>query len=240
MAHQRVFWRSSAVARGCQALLLGGLLIGLSACGSSKSTSNVEELRQENDELRAELREAREEASSIQRGKTIQVLSTDVYFKSGSAELTDKGVEELKSVAQEIRTRFSDRTIRIEGYTDSRPIGEQLKDKYPSNWELSAARSARVARHLRWTHNMDPERFEVVGFGPYHPVATNETAEGRRKNRRVRVAVLDSEPTGEEPSLSDDSNLDTPSDDSSLETPPDDEGLQAPSEDGGLRPPDEQ
>jgi chemotaxis protein MotB len=168
-------------------MLVGILLLGLAACGSSGS---VEKLRKENEQLRQKLEQAREEAASPQRGETVMVLSADVYFKSGSADLTQKGVAELKSVAQRIQQEFSDRTIRIEGYTDSRPIGAQLEDKYPSNWELSAARAARVARHFRWTHDMDPDRFEVVGFGAQHPVATNETAEGRRKNRRVRVAVL--------------------------------------------------
>lgn len=168
----------------------------VAACGSS---SQINELRQENEALRRQLEEARTEASSLQRGETIEVLSTDVYFKSGSADLTDEGVQELKGVARQIQQEYADRTIRIEGYTDSRPIGERLDDKYPSNWELSAARSARVVRHFQWTHDMDPERFEVVGFGSYHPVATNETAEGRRQNRRVRVAVLEASPTpGEE------------------------------------------
>lgn len=195
-------WRPSVVPRVCQFILLGGLLVSLAACGSSKpksdtkSNAEVEKLRKENEELREKLKEAQEEAASIQRGETVQVLSTDVYFKSGSADLNDKGVQELKKVAGTIRSQFPDRTIRIEGYTDSRPIGDQLTDKYPSNWELSAARAARVARHFQWTHEMDPERMEVVGFGQYHPVATNETEEGRRKNRRVRVAVLDSDPSG--------------------------------------------
>lgn len=155
----------------------------------------VEKLREENEKLRSQLEESREEASSLQRGQTVEVLSTDVYFKSGSAELTPEGVEELKSVAQRIRSEFSGRTVRIEGYTDSQPIGKQLEDRYPSNWELSSARAARVARHFRWTHDMDPSRFEVVGFGAQHPIATNETAEGRSKNRRVRVAVLQRPPT---------------------------------------------
>lgn len=187
----------------CQVALLGSLLVGLSACGSSQPKSdtetndNVEQLRQKNQELRKQLREAREEAASIQRGETVQMLSTDVYFKSGSAELNEKGVQELKRVARKIRSKFSNRTIRIEGYTDSRPIGDQLKEKYPSNWELSAARAARVARHFQWTHDIDPNRLEVVGFGQYHPLATNETKEGRRKNRRVRVAVLDSDPSAD-------------------------------------------
>jgi len=168
----------------------------VAGCGSS---GNVQELRQENAELRTELKEARTEASSLQRGETIQVLSTDVYFKSGSADLTQKGVQELEKVARRIRREYADRTIRVEGYTDSKPIGDKLDEKYPSNWELSAARAARVVRHFQWTHEMDPKRFEVVGFGPYHPVATNETAEGRRKNRRVRVAVLSSPPTAPTP-----------------------------------------
>lgn len=171
----------------------GTVLFGLAACGSSAS---VEKLRKENKQLRQRLEQAREEAASPQRGETVTVLSADVYFKSGSADLTQRGVEELKLVAQRIQQEFPERTVRIEGYTDSRPIGERLEEKYPSNWELSAARAARVARHFRWTHDMSPERFEVVGFGAQHPVATNETAEGRRKNRRVRVAVLRGPPTG--------------------------------------------
>ena len=183
------FFRSCVWALGCASLVLG--VMGCSAGGE------VEQLREENERLRTQLEDARKEASSLQRGQTVKVLSTDVYFKSGSAELTSKGVEELKTVAQQIRDAFSSRTIRIEGYTDSRPIGERLEAKYPSNWELSAARAARVARHFRWTYDMDPSRFEVVGFGAQHPVATNETAEGRRKNRRVRVAVLRRPPSPE-------------------------------------------
>ncbi|PSQ95472.1 MAG: hypothetical protein BRD55_10575 [Bacteroidetes bacterium SW_9_63_38] len=193
-----VYSNPSSLSVWISAVLLLSLFVSATGCGSSSSvkepSGTVEELRAENAELRKKLKEARTEAASLQRGETIKVLSTDVYFRSGSAELTEKGVQELKKVAQRIRTDHPDRTIRVEGYTDSEPIGDNLKDKYPSNWELSAARAARVVRHLRWTHDMDPKRFEVVGFGSYHPVASNETAEGRRKNRRVRVAVLSKSP----------------------------------------------
>lgn len=175
-----------------RSLLLVGLVLLVGACSAG---GEVEKLKEENERLRQQLEQAREEASSPQRGQTVEVLSTDVYFKSGSAELNPEGVDELKTVAQRIQSEYADRTIRIEGYTDSQPIAAPLEDKYPSNWELSAARAARVARHFRWTHDMDPSRFEVVGFGAQHPVATNETAEGRRKNRRVRVAVLRRPPT---------------------------------------------
>jgi chemotaxis protein MotB len=173
-------------------LLLGGfLVVGLSCSAGGE----VEQLREENERLRQQLEAARKEAAAPRRGETIEVLSTDVYFRSGSAELSPEGVEELKAVAQRIRAAYPERTIRIEGYTDARPIAAPLEETYPSNWELSAARAARVARHFRWTHDMDPSRFEVVGFGAQHPVATNETEEGRRQNRRVRVAVLQRPPT---------------------------------------------
>lgn len=170
-----------------------GTLLLLVACSGPETSTNedVASLRQENERLRKALKEARQEAASMQRGTTIRVVSTDVYFKSGSAELSPEGVEELKTVASRIKSEYPGRTIRVEGYTDNTPIGEKIVDRFPSNWELSAARAARVVRHFQWTHDMDPKKFEVVAFGPYHPVATNKTEEGRRKNRRVRIAVLD-------------------------------------------------
>jgi chemotaxis protein MotB len=174
----------------------------LTGCVSSEPASTPQEgpdpaeleaLREENKALLDSLEQMRAQASTVRRGETIEILSTDVYFESGSAQLTPEGVEKLKNVAQRIKTQYAGRPIRVEGYTDDKPIGDRLKQTYPSNWELSAARAAAVVRHLQWTHKIDPVRFEVVGFGPYQPIATNETAEGRRENRRVRIAVLPSE-----------------------------------------------
>lgn len=142
-------------------------------------------LRRENSRLRSRLSDQEQ-----RRGETIEVLSTDLFFESGSAQLTSEGVERLVDVAQRLRTTYSDRVVRVEGYTDNKPIGDRLSQRFPSNWELSAARASAVVRHLQWTHELLPNRFEVVGFGQYQPIATNETAEGRSENRRVRVAVL--------------------------------------------------
>lgn len=171
----------------------------------SGDSAQIERLQRENEALRQDLIDARERASSgvLHRGETIEVLSTDLYFESGSAQLTPEGVEKLKGIAARLKRDYPERTIRVEGYTDDKPIGDKLKDKFPSNWELSAARAAAVVRHLQWTHDIDPERFEVVGFGPYQPLASNETAEGRQENRRVRIAVLpDPEPPTMEPTSS--------------------------------------
>ena len=157
--------------------------------------SQLEAAQRERDAARARVAEL-ERALAMQgdngaRGETVAVLPTDIFFESGSAQLSAEGTRRLVEVAQRLRTQFPGRTIRVEGYTDSQPIGPNLQRTYPSNWELSAARAAMVARHLQWTHSFDGTRMEVVGLGEYHPLATNATAEGREQNRRVRVAVLD-------------------------------------------------
>jgi chemotaxis protein MotB len=181
-------------------------LVLVAGCGGSEEvaeptppppdySAELAELRAENDELRARIEQMQADAQQMRRGQTVEVLSTDVYFESGSAKLSPEGVEKLVEVAARIQRDFGGRALRVEGYTDSNPIGDRLKRTYPSNWELSAARAAAVVRHFQWTHDLDPTRFEVVGYGPYQPVATNETAEGRQENRRVRIAVLPSEIT---------------------------------------------
>ncbi len=184
-------------------LLIGAMLV-LSACSSSKEIirrqqQEIAQLRVQNEELRDQLAGIRpvepvvvSEPCGEQAcvGETITVLLTDLYFESGSAKLTPDGVSRLADVAGTIKRSYSDRRIRVEGHTDSNPIGPSLKDTYPSNWELSTARAAAVVRHFQWTHGMVPEQFEVVGYGHYQPVASNATADGRKQNRRVRIAVL--------------------------------------------------
>jgi len=84
--------------------------------------------------------------------------------------------------------------IRVEGHTDDRPIGPHLKDKFETNWELSAARASTVARYLIDALLVDPARVQVVGYGKFRPVADNATEEGRARNRRVEVVVFEEPP----------------------------------------------
>jgi chemotaxis protein MotB len=76
--------------------------------------------------------------------------------------------------------------VRVEGYTDDVPIDTAI---YPSNWELSAARAASVAR-LFSGHGVDPRRLGIIGWSEYRPAAGNDTVQGRNRNRRVLVVVL--------------------------------------------------
>ncbi len=157
--------------------------------------AQLETAQRERDAARARVAEL-ERALAMQgdngaRGETVALLPTDIFFESGSAQLSAEGTRRLVELANRLRTEFAGGTVRVEGYTDSQPIGATLQRTYPSNWELSAARAAMVARHLQWTHNFDGAKMEVVGLGEYHPLAANTTPEGREQNRRVRIAVLD-------------------------------------------------
>lgn len=111
-------------------------------------------------------------------------INADILFPSGVAQVTAKSAPILDRLAS-ILAPFPN-AVRVEGHTDTRPIRTAI---FPSNWELSAARAANVVQ--RFTRaGVDPLRMEVTGLGEYHPVASNDTAEGRDRNRRVTIVVL--------------------------------------------------
>ncbi|QNK02560.1 flagellar motor protein MotD [Dyella telluris] len=114
-------------------------------------------------------------------------LRTDILFASGAAKLSPEANEVLDSMASILRP-FPN-AVRVEGYTDDRPINTAL---YPSNWELSAARAASVAR-LFSEQGVDPSRLGIMGWGEYRPSADNTTPDGRNHNRRVLIVVLSGE-----------------------------------------------
>lgn len=179
-----------------QALALCGLLV-VAACGSAgpavPADVEAERLRLENERLRSLLAtEVQVECSpeEARRGETVEVLLADIFFESGSVRLTGQGQTRLDALADKLRREFAGRTVRVEGHTDTQPIGPTLQGRFPTNWELSVARAAAVVRYLLEVHGLDPARMEAVGFGPHDPVDSNDTAEGRARNRRVRVAVL--------------------------------------------------
>lgn len=111
-------------------------------------------------------------------------IRTDILFPSGVATLSPSANTVLTDLGQ-ILAPFAN-PLRVEGYTDDVPIETSL---YPSNWELSAARAASVAR-LFAQHGVDPERLGIVGWGQYRPAADNTSEDGRNRNRRVLVVVM--------------------------------------------------
>ncbi len=112
-------------------------------------------------------------------------INTDILFPSGSDAFSPAALPILRTLAQALKPLPN--PIRVEGHTDDRPIHTA---QFPSNWELSAGRAASVV-HEFMRDGVDPMRLEIVGFGQYHPVASNATAAGRNENRRVSILILE-------------------------------------------------
>jgi chemotaxis protein MotB len=115
-------------------------------------------------------------------------INAPLLFASGQATIRNEIGDILRELGAFLQ-KFA-YPIRIEGHTDSLAIHT---DRFPSNWELSAARAVAVARFFQDT-GVDPERIAALGYGEFHPLASNETPEGRAANRRVEIFLrLDKE-----------------------------------------------
>lgn len=114
-------------------------------------------------------------------GTTIS-LSDAGLFASGSADLSPAALPLLRKIA----ATLPDRELRVEGHTDNLPIHS---DRFRSNFELSTARAAAVAEALMQASRIAPSRFALAGYGEFRPAASNATADGRAKNRRVDIVV---------------------------------------------------
>jgi chemotaxis protein MotB len=137
------------------------------------------------EELEAELAAGRIKVQLMRDGLHVQ-LAESVLFPTGSAELTESGRQVLFRVIEELEEiPFQ---IGVLGYTDDVPIGAGLAARYPSHWELAGARSASVVR-LMEEAGIDPTRLVAVSFGANNPIASNETLEGRARNRRIDIRL---------------------------------------------------
>lgn len=122
---------------------------------------------------------------SIDRGRMVINLPQDILFPSGSATLNEEGRGTLAEVAG-VLGEFEDRRFQVEGHTDDVPISTR---EFPSNWELSAGRALSVVK-LLVGRGVSPENLSGAAFGEYQPVASNETASGRRRNRRIEIVMI--------------------------------------------------
>lgn len=156
----------------------------------TKLKSELSELekakRQLEDRLRQEINDKEVKVEMLARGLVITFVS-EVLFDSGKSDLRADSLEKLGKVAGVINTTVKDLSIGIEGHTDNEPIKHS---GWKSNWELSTARSLSVLHYLVDQQNVGAERLSATGYGEYRPVDSNDTKEGRQKNRRVEIVIL--------------------------------------------------
>lgn len=112
-------------------------------------------------------------------------IADPIGFESGSADLRPQVHSVLRNIASMINEAPT-ALIRVEGHTDNVPISTA---RFPSNWELSAARALSVVRYMAVNGGVNPARLSAVGYGEYRPLVSNDTAENRRTNRRIEIYV---------------------------------------------------
>lgn len=113
-------------------------------------------------------------------------LTEDILFASGSATVRDSGKDVLSKVSEQLRD--AKYQIIVSGFTDNVPISGKLALRYPSNWDLAAARATNVVRMLQ-QNEVPAEKLVAASFGENRPVASNETPDGRSKNRRIEIQL---------------------------------------------------
>ncbi len=149
-------------------------------------TEEADELRRAKTLMEAQLGSSQAEVGYDERGLVARLVD-QVLFDSGKAIL--RRTEVLDKVAKVLQ-EFPNQPVGIEGHTDNVPI---THSGWASNKELSMARAKAVSEYLTHQHGIADSRLIVVGNGEERPIASNDTAEGRKKNRRVEIVLLPKE-----------------------------------------------
>lgn len=142
-------------------------------------------LTQPVEDLARDLGFAEEVRVGQRREGVVLSLSGNLLFNSGTAELRPEGRQVLARVAEVLRPLPN--RLRIEGHTDNIPFSTP---QFRSNWELSAARALAVLNYLRTEGGIAEDRLSYAAFGENRPVASNDTRQGRQRNRRADIVVL--------------------------------------------------
>ena len=129
--------------------------------------------------------EANDVDVQVIKGVVYISLADNMLYKSGSYEINDRAAETLSKIAK-IITDYKDYEVLIEGNTDNVPVN---KNAIRNNWDLSALRASSVVQALQTRYGVDPKRLTAAGRGEYNPVASNDSAVGKQRNRRTQIII---------------------------------------------------
>jgi len=182
---------------------IGFLSIALAGCtfmfqtGRRSDVQKIEELSAQleelnrtksllEDRLSQEIKDKQVRLQMMEKGLVITVVG-DLLFDSGKSNIRREGYSILSKVGRVLKENVPELNVGIEGHTDNQPIRHS---GWKSNWELSTARALSVLHYLVQEEQVSPDRLSAIGYGEYHPVASNDTREGRQLNRRVEIVIL--------------------------------------------------
>lgn len=156
----------------------------------SELTSKLNELDQTRrlleERLQQEISDKQVKIQMLEKGLVITFVS-EVLFDSGKAKIKPEAYNALDKVGRILQENVPDLDIGIEGHTDNVPIKHS---GWKTNWELSSARAMSVLHYLVDKKGVNPERVAAIGYGEYRPIASNDTKEGQKQNRRVEIVIL--------------------------------------------------
>jgi chemotaxis protein MotB len=179
------------------------ITLGLAGCsfvfqkGRRSDAQKIEELNAQLDELSRsrslleqklgqEINDKQIKLQMMEKGLVITVVG-DLLFDSGKAKIRSEALPLLDKVSAVLKDNMAQFNVGIEGHTDNAPIKHS---GWKSNWELSTARALSVLHYLVKDQGIAPERLSAIGYGEYRPVDSNDTASGRKQNRRVEIVIL--------------------------------------------------
>jgi chemotaxis protein MotB len=151
------------------------------------ASDELERIRQERAALETEVGQLEQRAGELENKLTVELVER-IHFESGSAYITDENRARLQAIIQSLRAEV-DKWVRVVGHTDDQMVIPDFPRIYASNWELSVHRATHAARVLE-EEGIAPERIQAVGMSKYHPVASNDTQEGKAQNRRVEIYLV--------------------------------------------------
>jgi chemotaxis protein MotB len=138
-------------------------------------------------ELEQEIADKQVQVERVRDQLRVEMVD-EVLFDSGESALKPAGITILKKVGGVLK-KTEGRSIQVQGHTDNVPIRGALAQRFPTNWELSAARATNVVRFLQDEVGVDPSVLSATARSEYQPRASNETEEGRRQNRRIEILL---------------------------------------------------
>jgi chemotaxis protein MotB len=182
--------------------------VGAAQSAQSQAQSSTDEQKAQLEEARRAMQEAQDRARLLddlqtkfkkmidaghlkvttRHGRVVLQLKTDVLFDTGESEVKPAGKQALGEVAAALKG-VPGKRFQVAGHTDNAPITTETKKKYPTNWELSAARAISVVKLLT-QDGVDPSVLSAAGYSLYDPVAANSSPEGQAKNRRIEIALV--------------------------------------------------
>lgn len=151
------------------------------------ASEDIKQARGEIAELEETNQQLEQRAAGLEEKLSVEAV-TRIHFESGSAYLADESKSTLEGIVQRLRGAQNTK-IRVVGHTDDQMVIPDFPRIYASNWELSVHRATHVIRFLEEA-GIAPERFEAVGMSTFNPIASNDTAEGKARNRRVDIYLI--------------------------------------------------